>query len=216
MIKKIVGLVTTLVCAVLGGVAAWSITSEDLPDETYTTERARVAADGLDDSHVYVEPSAGGAFTDDELARIDEAAAASDPQVFVVVWPESSQAGYGSDSEVLRQIGRRLDRPGVYVQISPGSALDSVDVGIDAGYFSIYESPDEQWSSSRETRLLLEKIEENDGRSYELGESTGSDYWGGTAGTIAAGVLIGSLGGGVAGAIGLIGWFFVRRRRAAT
>ncbi|NDL56518.1 hypothetical protein [Phytoactinopolyspora mesophila] len=214
--KIVIGLLLTVVCAAAGGSAAWSITSSGVPDETYTTERARMAADGLGESHVYVDPASEEAFTAEELARIDEAAAAADPQVFVVVWPESRQAGYRSGRDVLRQIGLRLDRPGVYLQVSPESGgLDSADVGIDAERFSVSDSPDEQWSSSRETSRLLEKIAENDGRDYELGESTHSSDWEGTAGVIAAGLLIGVFGGGLVGAMGLTGWFIVRRRRAA-
>ncbi|NEE02430.1 hypothetical protein [Phytoactinopolyspora halotolerans] len=215
MKRLIIGLIVTLVCAGIGGAAAWWVASSGLPAEVdTTTERARLAADGLSESHVYVDPSVEGMFSDEQIARIDEAANTSDPEVFVVVWPESRQAGYGPSSDVLRQIGRLLDRPGVYVQVSPGDALDSVDVGIDGEYFSIYESPAEEWSSSRETTLLLDKIAENDGREYELGEDTGSDYWGGTAGTIGAGALIGSFGGGLVGTIALVGWFIMRRRRA--
>ncbi|WP_166351952.1 hypothetical protein [Phytoactinopolyspora limicola] len=215
MRKMIIGTVATLVCAVLGGAAAWGVMSSNLPDETATTERARTAADALGESNVYVDPGLDGAFTDDELARIEAAAASSDPEVFVVVWPESRQAGYRSSSEVLRQIGLRLARPGVYFQVSPGSALDSVDVGIDGERFSVYETPDDEWSSRRETTLLLDKIEENDGRNYTLGESTESSDWGGTAGVVSAGLLLGLFGGGLVGGVGLAGWFLARRRRAA-
>lgn len=214
MRKLLVGVVATLVSAGLAGVAAWWGATPSLPAGPGMTERARAAADGLDDSHVYVDPSMAGVFSDEQLARIDDAAGASDPQAFVVIWPESRQAGYGPSRDVLRQIGRLLDQPGLYLQVSPGEALEDVDVGIEAEYFSAYESPAEEWSSSDATALLLDKIAENDGRSYVVGEDTGSDYWGGTGGAIAAAVLLGTLGGGLVGTIALVVWIIMRRRRA--
>lgn len=210
------GLLITLVCALAGAAIAWWAATPGVPAEPDVAERARAAADELRDSHLYVDPSADGAFTEEELSRLEAAAAAADPQVFVVVWPESYEAGYRFSSDVLRQIGRLTGRPGLYLEVSPGGDLSSADVGITGEYFSAYGTLDGEWTSARETTRVLEEIEANDGREYELGEDTGSHYWGGTGGTIAAGLLIGVFSGGVAGPLIVGGWFAVRRRKART
>lgn len=210
MKRRIVGLPITQVCAGAGGAVAWWLASPGVTPELPLTERARAAAAGLgDDGHVYVDPSASGAFSADELARLDEAAAAADPQVFVVVWPDSDQAGYGSRSDVLAQIGDATGRPGLYVEVSPGADLYTADVGIEGEYVSSYDA------SGPGVAGLLELINENDGRDYTVGEDTGSHYWGGTAGIITAGLLIGGFSGLGAGLLGLTGWALVRRRRVA-
>ncbi|TDE10630.1 hypothetical protein [Jiangella asiatica] len=218
MSRRLRGLLITLVCALAGVAVAWWAATRGVPAEPEVTERARAAAEGLRDSHVYVDPSADGVFTEAELSRLDAAAAASDPQAFLVVWPDSPEAGYRFSSDVLGQIGRLTSRPGLYIEVSPGADLSSVDVGITGEYFSVYGALDDdgEWTSARETARLLEEIEANDGREYELGVDTSSHYWGGTGGTITAGLLIGVLSGGVAGPLILGGWFAVRRRRTRT
>lgn len=216
MKRRIVGLLITLVCAVAGGAVAWSLASPAVAPEPPLTERARAAAAGLgDDGHVYVDPSADGVFTAEDVARLDTAAAASDPEVFLVVWPSSDQAGYGSRADVLRQIGDTTGRPGMYVEVSPGEDVYSADVGITGDHLSVYGALGEEWTSAGETARLLEAIDENDGREYRVGEDTGSHYWGGTGGTITAGLLIGLLCGVGAGLLGLAGWALARRRKVA-
>ncbi|WP_116950187.1 hypothetical protein [Jiangella endophytica] len=214
MSRRIVGLLITLVLAAGGGALAWWLATSGITPDLPVTERARAAAAGLgDDGHVYVDPSATGTFTDADLARLDAAAAASDPQAFLVVWPASREAGYGSPSDVLHQIGDLTGRPGLYVQVVPGADLFDTDVGIAGEYLSIYSAVGDE--AETETPALLRLIDENDGREYEVGEDTSSNYWGGTGGMIAAGLTIGGLGGVGAGLLGLAGWALVRRRRAA-
>lgn len=214
MKRRIVGLLITLVVAAAGGAVAWWLASPAVTPEPPVTERARAAAAALGaDRHVYVEPSATGVFTDDDLARLEAAAAASDPEALLVVWPASYEAGYGSAADVLRQIEELTGRPGLYVEVDPGADLDTVDVGIEGEYLSVYSAVGDGPETA--TPALLRLIEENDGREYEVGEDTSSDYWGGTAGTIAAGLTIGGLGGVGAGLLGLGVWALIRRRRAA-
>ena len=193
-----------------GGAVAWWLGSPAVAPDPPLTERARAAAAGLGDGgHVYVDPSAEGAFTAAEVERLDAAAAASDPAVFLVVWPNSDQAGYGSRADVLRQIGATTGRPGMYVEVSPGEDIYSADIGIEGDYVSSY-GHDGSGAAG-----LLDLISENDGREYRVGEDTGSHYWGGTGGIITAGLLIGLLCGVGAGLLGLAGWALVRRRRVA-
>lgn len=218
MRARVVGLLITVVLAAAGGALAWWLASPAVTPDPPLTERAAAAAAGLGaDGHVYVDPSASGVFSADELDRLDEAAAASDPEVFVVVWPGSDQAGYGSADDVLRQIGGETGRPGVYVEVDPGVDVDSADVGIEGEHFSLYGAVDDEaeWTSAAETDRLLAAIDENDGREYTVGEDTSSSYWGGTGGMITAGLVIGGLCGVGGGVVGLVGWAIVRHRRAA-
>ncbi|PZF82385.1 hypothetical protein [Jiangella anatolica] len=208
MTRRLVGLLITLVAAAGGGALAWWLAAPDVTPDRPPTERARAAAAVLDERHVYVDPASAGTFTDDELARLDAAAAASDPQAFLVVWPDSDQAGYGRASDVLHQIGDLTGRPGLYLQVSPGEEVDSTDVGIEAEYLSGYDV-------TTDAAALLRLIDENDGREYEVGEDTSSHYWGGTGEMVAAALTIGGVSGIGAGVVVLIGWALVRRRRAA-
>lgn len=210
MKRLITGLLITLACAAAGGALAWWLASPAVAPDPPVTERALAAAAGLGDGgHVYVDPSAQGAFTAAEVERLDAAAAASDPAVFLVVWPNSDQAGYGSRADVLRQIGDVTGRPGLYVEVSPGEDLYSADVGIEGDYVSSYGD------GGSGAAGLLDLIGENDGREYSVGEDTGSHYWGGTGGIITAGLLIGGFSGIGAGLLGLGGWALARRRKAA-
>ncbi|TDD70696.1 hypothetical protein E1262_08580 [Jiangella aurantiaca] len=215
MRRRLVGLLITLVCAAAGGAVAWWLAAPTVTPDPPLAERARAAAAVLADTHVYVDPSVEDLFTEQELGRLDAAAAASDPQVFLVVWPNSRQAGYDSPADVLHQIGALTDRPGLYIEVSPDDDVYSTDVGITAEYFSVYGALDGAWTSAAETARLLEEIAENDGREYTLGEDTGSDYWGGAGETIAAGLVIGGFSGIGAGLLGLVGWALARRRKAA-
>ncbi|WP_069110914.1 hypothetical protein [Jiangella alba] len=213
MRRWIAGLLITLVVAAGGGALAWWLATPDVVPERPGPERARAAADVLGDAHVYVDPSAADTYTDAELAQLEAAAAASDPQVFVVVWPATREAGYGSPSDVLHRIGDLTGRHGLYIQVDPGVELYTSDVGIEGEHYSIYSAVDD--TTQTEAAAVLQAIDENDGREYEVGEDTGSHYWGGTGGTIAAGLLIGGFSGVGAGLLGLGVWAFARHRRAA-
>ncbi len=213
MTRRIVGMLITLVVAAAGGAVAWWLATPEVTPERPVTERARAAAEVLGDGHVYVDPSAAGTFTDADLARMDAAAAASDPQVFLVVWPASREAGYGPASDAMHEIGDLTGRPGLYVQVDPGVDLDATDVGAEGEYVSAYGGMDDEAPTG--VSAVLELIDENDGREYEVGEETSSPYWGGTGTMIAGGLTIGALSGVCAGLLGLGARALVRRRGAA-
>lgn len=213
MTKRIVGLLITLVVAAGGGAVAWWLATPEVTPERPVTERARAAAEVLGDGQVYVDPAAAGTFTDADLARLDAAAAAADPQVFLVVWPASREAGYGPASDAMHEIGDLTGRPGLYVQVDPGVELDATDVGIEAEYFSTYGGMDDEAPTG--VAAVLDLIDENDGREYEVGEDTSSPYWGGPGTMIAGGLTIGVLSGVCAGLLGLAARAVVRQRRAA-
>lgn len=213
MTRRIAGLLITVVVAAAGGALAWRLATPEAHPEPPVSERALAAAAAFEGgAHVYVDPAAADTYTDAQLAQLEAAAAASDPKAFLVVWPASREAGYGPASDVLGQIGDVTGEPGLYLQVDPGVDVDTSDVGMEGDYLSVYSVMGDAAPTAASTLLRL--IEENDGRSYEVGEDTSSNYWGGTAGIIAGGLTIGAFGGVAAGLLGLGAWALVRRRRA--
>lgn len=216
MRTTIVGLLITLLAAISGGAFAWWLAAPDTVPATDPTERALAAADGLRDSNVYIEPAARGFLNEHQIAQLDEAAAAADPEVFLVVWPWSLDAGYAISSDVLRQAGTQLGRPGVYVEVDPAGGLADAQVGIEGSLASFFDSGEETWTGQQATDQLLSLIRETDGGSYEAASTTiESGYWGGTGGAIGAGVFLGALCALGGSLIGIVAWFTVRARRTA-
>ncbi|GAA3527308.1 hypothetical protein GCM10022234_25660 [Aeromicrobium panaciterrae] len=211
------GLLLTTISAVVAAWIGWTVASAHISAFPPSGDRVLAAVAGLKSSHVYVDPDSEGLLTPAEIARIDAAAAASRPEVFVIIWRESSEAGYYLPSQALDQIGAELDRPGYYISAgAKGMAADEVGIKSDdyVGDDDTIEY-DDGLSAGELATGLLAVIDENDGREFAEADTTGSQYWGGRAGTIAAGAFIGTLAGiGLAGVLA-IAWFVVRTRRGA-
>ena len=211
-----IGLLLTAVSAILASWLGWTFASAGIPESPPSGDRVLAAVAGLETSHVYVDPDSEDLLSPAEISRIDAAAAASRPEVFVVIWRDSSEAGYYLESQAIDQIGAELDRPGYYISAGPRD-MSADEVGIKSDdYFNSYGAIEYE-DGLAEGELasgLLQIITENDGRDYSESDTTGSHYWGGRAGTIAAGALIGTLAGiGLTGVLA-IAWFVVRGRRA--
>lgn len=206
------GLAVTVVVTVLAGWFGWLYATSDVPAALPVGDRVHAAVDGLRSSNIYVDPDVEGIVTSEEASRIDAAAKAARPEVFIVLWRGSSEAGYYLASQALEQIGEELDRPGYYIVAGPGD-ISSRDVGIDGEYVSASSVVND---GTGHAEGLLAAIAENDGRHYSEADTTGSDYWGGTGGTIAAGVLFGVLAGSVLAGVLAAGWFIARARRSST
>lgn len=209
------GLVLTTIAAIVASWLGWTFASADVPATPPPGDRVLAAVAGLKSSHVYVDPDSEDLLSPAEVSRIEAAAAASRPEVFVVIWRDSSEAGYYLPSQAVHQIGAELDRPGYY--ITAGSKnLSADEVGIESDdYFSTYGAIEyEDGLAEGELAAgLLQIIDENDGRDFSEADTTGSKYWGGPAGTVTAGVLIGTLAGiGLAGVLSIL-WFVARSRR---
>lgn len=217
--NRTAGLAVTLLLTLFAGWAGWVHASADVPDPLPVGDRVRTAVGALHDSHVYVAPDSADLLSGDALARVEAAAAASKPATYVMVWESSSEGGFYLDTEGVRQVGAELGRPGYYVSIGRGKNADvsvaSDDVGIDGDYVSADSFPDgEAITQESVTAQLLQIIEENDGREFSKASTTGSAYWGGTAGTIAAGAFIGVGAGACLAAIAVAIWFIARYRRS--
>ncbi|MET1037398.1 MAG: hypothetical protein ABW075_03935 [Aeromicrobium sp.] len=207
-----VALAITVVVTVLAGWAGWSVATGDVPDPLPVGDRVDAVVEALRASNVYVDPDSADLLTDEDLARIDAAAAASSPEAFVVVWEYTSEGGFYLENEGLRQIGAELGRPGLYVSIGR-SGISSQDVGIDGDYVSAqYFDEGEEITPESVAAKISALLAENDGREFSEETSTGSAYWGGPFGTLAAGVLIGVMAGLGLAIVVVALWFIVRSR----
>lgn len=211
-----IGLLLTAFGVIVAAWLGWVCATTSVPDAIPMGDRVQAAVHGLRSSHVYVDPDSEGLLSPGEIAKVDAAAKASKPEAFVVLWRDRSEAGYYLSSQALDQIGAALDRPGYYIAAGPdGISYDDVNIKSD-DYVSADDAVDysDGLADGELATGLLKTIAENDGRDYSTGSTTGSQYWGGTIGTIAAGALFGALAGGVLAGILTAGWFIVRARRS--
>lgn len=214
---SIKGLVLTVIAAVVAAWLGWTYATAGVSELPPPGDRVRAAVAGLKSSHVYVDPDSEGILSPAEISQIDAAAAASTPAVFVTIWRESSEAGYYLPSQALDQIGAELGRPGFYISAG-AKEISSDEVGIKSDeYISDFGliDFDDGLADGELATALLKLIDDNDGRDFSEADTSGSDYWGGRAGTIAAGALIGSLAGLCLAAVLAIAWFVVRGRRTS-
>jgi hypothetical protein len=204
--------VLTIVAAALAACGAWVVGTDSVPEPLPVGDRVRTATEALRESHVYVAPESADLLTDDDRARLDAAASASRPETFVIVWESTSEGGFYLDTEGLRQVGAELGRPGYYVSVGRDD-VSSDDIGIEGDYVSA-DGFDEGEVVTAQTMAakIAEIIAENDGREFSAATTTGSSYWGGTWGTIGAGLLLGVLGGLGLACVVVIVWFIVRSR----
>lgn len=214
--SRAAGVAVTVLLTVLAGWAGWVVATNDVPDALPVGDRVQAAVEALRESNIYIAPDSADLLSGDDLARLEKAAAASSPETFVMVWESSSEGGFYLDSEGVRQVGAELGRPGYYVSIGRdgvGGSVSSDDVGIDGDYvnadgFAEGEAVTQQSVAAR----LTEIIAESNGREFSEASTTGSAYWGGTGGTIAAGILMGAVAGAPLTAIVVVAWFIVRSR----
>ena len=210
--NRAAALAVTVVLTIVAGWAGRAVATNDVPDALPVGDRVQAAVDGLRDSHVYVAPDSADLLTGDDLARVEAAAAAARPETFVIVWEATSESGFYLETEGLRQVGAELGRPGYYVGIGRGG-VSSDDVGIDGDYVAArgFAEGEEVTQQSVTTRLT-EIIADSDGREFSEASTTGSAAWGGTAGTIAAGIVGGVLAGAALTALVVAAWFIARGR----
>lgn len=208
--SRATGLAITALVTVLAGWVGWLVATDDVPAALPVGDRVQAAVEALRGSHVYVAPDSADLLSDADLARLDAAAAAASPETFVVVWEHTSEGGFYLETEGLRQIGSELGRPGYYVAVGRGGvSSDDIGIGGDPVYADDFEEG-ERVDQASVAAKITEIIAESDGREFSEKSTTGSSYWGGTGGTIAAGVLIGSLAGAGLAIIVAVLWFIIR------
>lgn len=214
--KLAIGLTLTVAATALAAILGWNHASAGLDQREEPGDRVMAAVEGLRDSHLYVAPDSEHLLTEPDRARLEREAAATDPTTYVIVWADTSEGGYRGTLDPIVQIASALDQPARYLLVEGGKIQDR-DVGIKGDYVP---GPDFKDDGERTPAALAAKISANiasgDDRDYSSQSITHSDYWGGTAGAIGAGALMGLLGGLGLAAVLTIVWFIIRagvRRR---
>ncbi|MCD4525892.1 hypothetical protein [Nocardioides sp. cx-173] len=168
------------------GAAVWpAVSMETSKHQTIDPpgDRVRAAIEELRVDRVHVPPDGRSMLDEAAEERVEELIADADPAIYVIVWAETSDAGYGSPYDVVDQVGAAIDpRAVIVVWEGPGRG----DVDVFEGY--VYSSM--EFEGEPEARIR-ELVEELDGDSVEPPE--GED-----AGDIIAGVLLGSMTAGTA------------------
>ncbi|WP_456698720.1 hypothetical protein [Aeromicrobium sp. P5_D10] len=210
--KLIIGLTLTLTATALAALLGWNRASQALEPRQGPGDRVMAAVEGLRESHLYVAPDSEHLLTEQDRARIEREAAATRPATYVIVWADTSDGGYRGFLDPMTQIASELDQPGRYIVVEGDNIWDH-DVGIEGDYVSSENfDEDEERTPAALAAKLSATIAAGDDRDYSSQSLTHSDYWGGTAGAIGAGALMGT-GAGLGLALVLTPiWFIVRAR----
>lgn len=118
MNRRLIAWVSGLVVGTVVGLGVWSagVAGADAHRQLEAPgDRVLTAIDGLAESQVHLAPDLRDQIEPGRLRQISAAAEAADPQVFVVVWTESYDAGYDSEAIAAAQIAAGVDRPGMYL-----------------------------------------------------------------------------------------------------
>ena len=152
-------------------------------------DRVQAAIDGVQETGFYVAPELRGQLSDDEVAGIEQIVADSDVPLFVVWWEDTRDAGYNTAYAALDQLRVGVGEDGYYAVVTRGSypLVEAV------GYASPYVDADAKGRPADAlTRYVTELAAVPPEPEREPG--SGSDYWGGAGGGIAAGLLFAGLG----------------------
>ncbi|RYJ05174.1 MAG: hypothetical protein EON52_12940 [Actinomycetales bacterium] len=151
-------------------------------------DRVQAAVDGVQDTGFYVGPELRGELTPDEVAGIERIIAGAEVPLYVVWWNEARDAGYNTPYAALDQLRVGVGEDGYYAVVTEGyiPLLESV------GYSTPYIDADGKGRPADAlTRIATEMAELPP--SVDSAPGPRSDYWGGTGGGIAAGLLFAGL-----------------------
>jgi hypothetical protein len=163
-------------------------------------DRVRAAIDELRVDRVHVPPDGRSMLDEAAEKRVEALVADAEPAIYVIVWSETSDGGYGSPYVVVDQVGAAID-PHAVIVVWEGPGRGDVDV-LDGYLYSSME-----FEGDPEARLG-ELVEELDGRSVEPLEDEGP-------GDLVAAALLGAMAAGTAYGLlmTLVGLVRVSRRR---
>ncbi len=196
--------ITHALVALAVGSGAAAATVSRMGDDDWTVpepgDRVAAAIASLEDDPVHVSADGRDWLDEDGEAALETLIAERDLPVRVVVWQPSTKAGYQHPSlSPAQQIVTYLDEPVLLVlwQGPEASAVDTPD-----GWKTRYPGYEETWEQQPtflgDVRTDLENWL-SAVPSDVLEERTSSDYYGGTGGGIAFGLLIGlPIAGGIA------------------
>jgi hypothetical protein len=177
---------------VVGGlVAAAGYASYDawrdhrVPEPTVVGDRVQRAADAIAaGDHVYVAADAHDLVPPDVEAGLETLAADSDVPVYVAVWEESDEAGYGGIYDAVGQLERLVDEEAIYV-LYQGPGVGLVDDTVEGALLGAAVPSDFNGDAARR----LEEIVTAAGETRFGPSGSDWDYWGGPGGAFAAGAL---------------------------
>lgn len=150
-------------------------------------DRVRAAIDELREDRVHVPPDGRSMLDEAGEQRLESALLDADPAVYVVVWAETTDAGYDTAHDVVDQLALSVDRDGVFVVWEgPGRGRVGTLDGTAPGYLVFEGTPEAR---------VVELLADIDG---EVVEPTARE----DTGDVVAGALAGAFGG--AGAYGLL------------
>ncbi|WP_262850756.1 hypothetical protein [Mumia quercus] len=184
-----------LVVAVLAVVAAvLAVGAAEIDPAKATTagepgDRARTIIETFEaGEHVYVGPEMASLLTAEQIAQVEEAAASSDPHVFVALVGSHLEAGYDGTHHLLAQLAEGVDAEGVFLAWDgdPRTGYSRPSEGL-RGYLS----PE---MAGKEDQALLRFIDRADNEVERIDPSDPDqqpfDYWGGVGGGVTAGLLM--------------------------
>jgi hypothetical protein len=176
-------LVSVLAGAGAGLVPALSMETDPVAAVAPPGDRVQAAIDELRVDRVHVPVDGRSMLDEAGERRLEALLADSDPAIYVVVWAETTEAGYGSPYDVVDQLGAAIDpRAVMVVWEGPGRG----DVGALDGY--VYSSM--AFEGDPEARVT-ELVEELRGQTIEPLDEEGT-------GDVVGGGLLGAFGGAAA------------------
>ncbi len=156
------------------------------------TDRVRNALAGLADDGIYVAPDARDLLDERGERAVAQAIAEAETPIKVIVWTRTNKAG-ASYFDQRQQVEAGLTESGgrgVYL-IWQGPEDGDVDTYGAYGFVDVAPYEDFTGDPARTLPRLVAQVDA-EVRWYERRRDDDSDYWGGTGGGIAAGLLIGS------------------------
>jgi hypothetical protein len=173
-------------------------------------DRMQAAIDGVRESGFYVGPELRDQLTDDDVATLEQIIAAAPVPVFVIWWEDTRDAGYSTQYAALDQLRAGVGTDGFYAVVTRGSYPLTEALG----YETPYVDADAKGRPAAALERFVGELAAVEPERETAGDGSDFDYWGGTGGGIAAGLLFAALGYvGVLAVVGVVG-VFVRRRGA--
>lgn len=131
----------SVTAAVLAGLVAAAVTvvaltyalgsappPREVPDAA-GSDRVQAAITGLRRSNVYLAPESRDRLSRAQRRRVAGLAAASDPQVYVIVWTATPDGGYYLESDALEAVMTGLGRDGHYLIVDDKAQATTDDRG---------------------------------------------------------------------------------------
>lgn len=187
---RALGALVVVGLAVVAAVLAVRVAETDPADAGSTAgepgDRARTIIETFESGeHVYVGPEMASLLTTEQIAEVADAAASSEPQVYVALVGRHLSAGYDGTYHLLAQLAEGVDAEGVFLAWDgdPSTGYSRPSEGL-TGYLSAEMTGKEDQALLRFIDAAGSEIERVDPDKEPF------DYWGGVSGGVTAGLLM--------------------------